>query len=83
MITSTERGNQMNRGFTAKPEFFNAMDTILAHPKCSEDAHTFISGIVKTVKRTGYVSPKQGKCAGGTYKAVVNNGQFIKHDWWY
>ena len=73
----------MSNGFQAKPEFFNAMDTILAHPECPTSTQIQISGIVETVRRTGYVSANQGKCAGGAYKAVVNNGQFIKHDWWH
>ena len=73
----------MSKGFAAKPEFFNAMDEILEHPECPSDTFSFISGIVNTVRRTGYVTEKQGKCAGGTYKYIVNNGQYIKHDWWY
>lgn len=73
----------MSTGFAAKPQFFNAMGEILEHPACTPEVSTFISGIIRTVHKTGYVSEKQAKCAGGTYKAVVNGGQFIKHDWWY
>lgn len=70
-------------GFQAKPEFFNAMDTLLDHPNCPTNTHTQIAGIVNTVQQTGYVTANQGKCAGGAYKSIVNNGHFIKHDWWH
>ena len=73
----------MSNGFTAKPQFFNAMGEILEHPDCTPDVSTFISGIVRTVQQTGYVSERQAVCAGGTYKAIVNGGRYVRHDWWH
>lgn len=70
------------KSFKATPKFFEAMDHLLAHDDCTPDTHRFISGMVETCQRTGFVSERQAECAGATYKRVVNGGRYIKHDWW-
>lgn len=72
----------MSKPFKATPKFFVACDNILAHNDCTTETHKFISDIKTTCTRTGFVSAKQAKCVGGTYKSVVNGGRYIQHDWW-
>lgn len=73
----------MSTGFEATSDFFEAMDNLLEHPECPEYTYELISGIVNNCHQTGYVTEKQARTAGGAYKAVVNGGRFIKHDWWH
>ena len=72
----------MSKPFKATTKFFDACDHILQHDDCSAETYKFIHGIANTCQRSGFVSAKQAKCVGGTYKTVVNGGRYIKHDWW-
>lgn len=70
------------KGFKNTPKFQKACDDIVCHTNANEQTKDFIQSVANTCQRTGYVTYKQAKCVGGTYKMVVNNGVFVNHDWW-
>ena len=70
------------KGFKATPPFFEAAESIIRHPNCSEPQRDFIQSIANTCSKNGWVSYKQAAAVGGAYKHVVNNGVYVQHDWW-
>jgi len=72
----------MSKGFKNTDKFQQACRCIIHHDRADQPTKDFIQGVANTCNRTGYVSKKQAKCVGGSYMRIVNNGIYIKHDWW-
>jgi len=69
-------------GFKYTAKFETAMKILANHRKCSSDTNTLVVSIVIDSKCAGFVSESQAELCGMLYKRIVNNGVYIKHDWW-
>jgi hypothetical protein len=73
--------SNMNR-FTFKPEINTVCSTLLNEHQMPQPQQTAITGIQNFGTRTGFITKKQIKYIGSCSKQYIQNGVFVKHNWW-
>lgn len=72
----------MSKRLTWCPQVQIACREIIEHPNVKRRERGATKSIMKYGAEHGSITPGQAKLLGGVYKKVVNNGRYVKHDWW-
>lgn len=72
----------MNSGLEFTQPVEIACNTIIKSTKTPQQTINIISSIQTFGQQRGFITKPQATLIGGAYKKYINNGQYIKHDWW-
>lgn len=64
------------------PQVQEACCEIVEHSETPEWVKGVVVGFMKYGKEHNELTSKQASSLGGFYKWIVNNGIYVKHDWW-